>query len=215
MKLRKEIIGNCTLYNADCMKIMSQYPDNHFDFAIVDPPFGIGQNWAKDTTSPLYKHRSTYKNKTIPNKQYFDELFRVSKIKVIFGGNYFSKFLPPTGSWLFWDKKRSEKTFNAQGELAWTSLNIPLRIIPLRWNGFVVCEPRCGWHPHEKPILLYKWILTKYAKQGMKILDTHLGSGSIAVACNELGFELTASELDKNYFRLACKRIKDSIKEAS
>jgi len=206
--MKKEIIGSCELYNCDCMKIMPTYPDKYFDLAIVDPPYGIGQNWAKDTTSPLYKHRSTYKNKSIPEKKYFDELFRISKKQIIFGGNYYTEFLPPTGSWLFWDKKRSEKTFNAQGELAWTSLNIPLRVIPLRWNGFVTCEPRYGGHPHEKPVMLYDWLLTRYAIPEMNILDTHLGSGSIAISCNNFGLSLTACELDKNYFRLACKRLK-------
>ena len=209
--MKKEIIGSCTLYNADCIKIMAQYPDKYFNLAIVDPPYGIGQNWAKDTASPLYKYRGSYKNKSIPSEKYFKELFRISDIQIIWGGNYYTKFLPPTGAWLFWDKKRSEKTFNAQGELAWTSLKSPLRIIPLQWNGFVTCEPRYGGHPHEKPIKLYEWLLTRYAGYGMNILDTHLGSGSIAVACHNLGFSLTACEIDKHFFRLSCKRLKETI----
>jgi site-specific DNA-methyltransferase (adenine-specific) len=122
-------------------------------------------------------------------------------------------FLPVTGAWFFWDKNRSEKTFNAQGELAWTSLKIPLRIIPLRWNGFCTCEKRSGIHPHEKPTALYKWILSRYAEPGIKILDTHLGSGSIAIACQKMGCFLTSSEINKNYFHAACKRIGEAVKQ--
>ena len=211
--MRKETVGNCELHLGDCMELMALYPDKHFDLAIVDPPYGIGQTWAKEISSSLYKHRSTYKNKSIPEKKYFDELFRISNKQIIWGGNYYTKFLPPTGAWIFWDKRRSEKTNYAQGELAWTSLNIPLRIISLRWNGIVTCEPRYGKHPHEKPVALYKWLLAKYAKPGDKILDTHFGSGSIAVACNELGFELTASETDKDYFEAACDRVREANRQ--
>jgi site-specific DNA-methyltransferase (adenine-specific) len=191
---------------------MSTLPDKSIDLAIVDPPYGIGQNWKKDTRSRFYRHRSEYKNDSIPDKKYFDELFRVSVNQIIWGGNYYTQFLPATGAWFFWDKKRSEKTFNAQGELAWTSLKIPLRIVSLRWNGFCTCEKRSGIHPHEKPIALYDWILSRYAEPGIKILDTHLGSGSIAIACQKMGYTLSACEINKNYFNDACKRIKGAIK---
>jgi site-specific DNA-methyltransferase (adenine-specific) len=211
--MKKEVIGNATLYLGDCMKLMATMPDKSIDLAIVDPPYGIGQNWRKDRTSQFYRHRSEYKNNSIPNKKYFDELFRVSVNQIIWGGNYYTQFLPPTGAWLFWDKKRSDKTFCAQGELAWTSLHISLKIIPLRWNGFCVCEPRSGIHPHEKPVALYEWILSKFSTTGMKILDTHLGSGSIAIACQKKGFSLVASEIDKDYFNAACKRIQQAVSE--
>ena len=211
--MRVEQIGNATLYLGNCINVMKRYPDKYFDLAIVDPPYGIGQNWKKDTQSKFYKHRSSYKNDTIPSKIYFDELFRVSSNQIIWGGNYFTQFLSPTGAWLFWDKKRSEKTFNAQGELAWTSLNIPIRIIPLRWNGFITCEPRHGVHPHEKPIALYEWILSRCIKTESKILDTHLGSGSIAIACHKMGLSLIASEINTKYFNAACKRIKEAVKQ--
>jgi len=194
------------------MNVMAQYPDKYFSLAIVDPPYGIGRTWIKDKRSRFSQHRSSYKNNIIPDKKYFEELFRVSEKQIIWGGNYYTQFLPPTGSWIFWDKKRQETTFAAQGELAWTSFNIPLRIIPLRWNGFITCEARYGGHPHEKPVMLYEWLLSKYAEQGMKILDTHLGSGSIAVACHSMGFSLTACEIDENYFQSACKRIKEAVK---
>lgn len=214
--MRVEQIGSATLYLCDCMELMATMPDKSIDLAIVDPPYGIGQNWKKDTLSQFYKHRSKYKNDTIPDKKYFDELFRVSNNQIIWGGNYYTRFLPPTGAWLFWDKKRSAATFNAQGELAWTSLNISLKIIPLMWNGFCVCEPRSGIHPHEKPVALYEWILSNFAEPGMTILDTHLGSGSIAIACQTKGCSLVASEIYKKYFNAACKRITDwSHKNAS
>jgi site-specific DNA-methyltransferase (adenine-specific) len=211
MEPRKEIIGNCELYLCDCMKLMPALPDKSINLAIVDPPYGIGQNWKKDKTSQFYRHRSEYKNDSIPDKKYFNELFRVSINQIIWGGNYFTQFLPATGAWFFWDKKRSDKTFSAQGELAWASLKIPLRIIPLRWNGFCTCEKRPGIHPHEKPIALYEWILSRCAEPGMKILDTHLGSGSIAIACQEMGYSLVSSEINKNYFNAACKRIKAAL----
>jgi site-specific DNA-methyltransferase (adenine-specific) len=211
MKPRAETIGDCTLYLGDCMKIMSTLPDKSIGLAIVDPPYGIGQNWKKDPRSQFYRHRSEYKNNSVPDKKYFDELFRVSVNQIIWGGNYFTRFLPATGAWFFWDKKRSEKTLNAQGELAWTSLKIPLRIIPLRWNGFCVCEKRSGIHPHEKPVALYKWLLSKYAEPGIKILDTHMGSGSIAIACQKTGHPLISSEINKIYFNAALKRIKTAL----
>ena len=197
------------------MDLMALYPDKYFDLAIVDPPYGIGQNWRKDRASQFYKHRPQYKNDSIPGEEYFHELFRVSANQIIWGGNYYTRFLPPTGAWLFWDKKRSDKTFCAQGELAWTSLHISLKIIPLKWNGFCVCEPRSGIHPHEKPVALYEWILSKFAQRGMKILDTHLGSASIAIACQKQGYSLAASEIDKKYFRAALKRLDTAERAAA
>jgi site-specific DNA-methyltransferase (adenine-specific) len=210
--MRVERIGSATLYLGDCMKLMATMPNKSIDLAIVDPPYGIGETWRKDKASPFYKHVSKYKNNSIQNKEYFNELFRVSVNQIIWGGNYYTQFLPPTGAWLFWDKKRSEKTFAAQGELAWTSLHISLKIIPLRWNGFCVCEPRSKIHPHEKPVALYEWILSRFAEPGMNVLDTHLGSGSIAIACQKAGCSLIASEIEKNYFNAACKRIKEAVK---
>jgi len=209
--MRVEQIGSATLYLGDCMKLMATMPDKSIGLAIVDPPYGIGENWRKDRASQFYKHCTKYKNNAIPDKDYFDELFRVSVNQIIWGGNYYSQFLPPTGAWLFWDKQRSEKTFSAQGELAWTSFHISLKKISLMWNGFCVCEPRSGIHPHEKPVALYTWILSKFAEPGMTILDTHLGSASIAIASQKKGCYLIASEIEKKYFNAACKRIKEAI----
>jgi site-specific DNA-methyltransferase (adenine-specific) len=195
------------------MNLMARYPDKHFDLAIVDPPYGIGENWTKDTDSKFYTHRSTYKNDKTPDKKYFNELFRVSDKQIIFGANYYTEYLPPRNSWIVWDKMRSACTFNSQCELAWTSFNIPVRIISLKWNGFDTCGPRHGKHPHEKPVALYKWLLSKYTRPGWKILDTHLGSGSIAIACEELGFDLTACEINEDYYKDAMERIGEYHKQ--
>jgi site-specific DNA-methyltransferase (adenine-specific) len=190
------------------METMGRYPDKSFGLAIVDPPFGIGQNWKKDSHSRrFYTHRSTYKNNKIPDENYFNELFRVSDNQIIFEGNYYTEYLPPRNSWIVWDKIRSAKTKYAQCELAWTSFNIPVRIISLKWNGFDVCEPRYGKHPHEKPVSLYKWLLQEYAQPDWKILDTHMGSGSSIIACYDLGFDLVACEIDRNYYGDAMRRI--------
>lgn len=189
------------VYNMDCVEYMKSIPHKYFDLAICDPPYGIGQNWKKDKGTKLYNHTSSYKNNTIPDKEYFDELFRVSKNQIIWGGNYFTEYLPARNSWIVWDKKRNfVKQKMSEGELAWTSFNIPLRIAEFMWCGAVVCEKRYGKHPHEKPTMLYKWLLSNYAKQGNRILDTHLGSGSSRIASYKMGFDFYACEIDRQYF---------------
>ena len=188
------------------MELMARYPDKYFDLAIVDPPYGIG---ASEMTmgsgkNKKYKKGKNWDNET-PNEIYFNELFRVSKNQIIFGGNYFN--LPLTKSWIFWDKGINGDCDFADGELAWTSFNKVLRIAPIRYKGFLGADLE-RIHPTQKPVAIYKWLLDKYAKQGDKILDTHLGSGSIAIACHDYGFDLTACELDKEYFDQAMKRLK-------
>ena len=215
--------------NEDNMELMARYPDKYFDLAIVDPPYGIGAGKQNVSSSKMKGRknsvikRSDLKSKEwdneIPNKEYFDELFRVSKNQIIWGGNYFP--LPLINSWIVWNKLQVLET-RSDGELAWTSFKRPLKIVPLLQDGFkrgqnvgynqpvIYNVPFSGKqtiHPTQKPIVLYKWLLDKYAKQGDKILDTHLGSGSIAIACHDYGFDLTACELDKEYFDLATKRI--------
>jgi site-specific DNA-methyltransferase (adenine-specific) len=189
------------------MEMMARCPDKYFDLAIVDPPYGIGKTWTKNNHSPFYTHKSSYKN-IIPGKDYFDELFRVSDKQIIWGANYYTRYLPEKNSWIIWDKQRGAMKFNSDCELAWTSFNKVMRIARFQWDGFNVCCPRYGAHPHEKPVLLYKWLLQNYAQPGWKILDTHMGSGSIAIACIDLGFELTASEIDPDYYNSAMERIR-------
>jgi site-specific DNA-methyltransferase (adenine-specific) len=206
-----------TITNEDNMELMARYPDNYFDLAIVDPPYGINiqkMNYTQNTKGGIAK-RNDYSSvgnwdSETPTKEYFNELFRVSKNQIIWGGNYFE--LPLTKSWIIWDKKTEEKYSNdfADCEMAWNSFDKPAKIVRYLWSGMLqpnMKNKQQRIHPTEKPYQLYKWILDKYAKQGDKILDTHLGSGSIAIACHDYGFDLTACELDKEYFEKGIIRI--------
>ena len=193
--------------NEDNMELMARYPDKYFDLAIVDPPYGIGANKMTlgNGKKKIYRGENDW-DKTIPSKEYFDELFRVSKNQIVWGGNYMTEFLRPTSSWLFWDKGTGENDF-ADGELAWSSFGGALRKLTKSWVGANAKDECERLHPTQKPIYLYKWLLDKYAKENDKILDTHLGSGSIAIACHDYKFDLTACELDKEYFDKAMQRI--------
>ena len=204
-----KVTDNITITNEDNMELMSRYPDNYFELAIVDPPYGINVNMnagrKKDTKS---KKRTIKKwDSEAPTKEYFDELFRVSKNQIIWGANHMiDKIQINSQGWIFWDKCVAEGCSFSDGELAWTSFNQALKKAIIPYSGFIGMEGQ-KFHPTTKPIKLYKWILDKYAKQGDKILDTHLGSGSIAIACHDYGFDLTACELDKEYFDKAMERI--------
>jgi site-specific DNA-methyltransferase (adenine-specific) len=218
--MKKAEIGNATLYCGDCMKLMATLPDKSIDLAIVDPPYGIGENGSKNHTRSKLAIAKDYKpfaghDLNAPDKSYFDELFRVSRHRVIFGANHFISRIPFDSScWIVWDKKNSGDF--ADCELAWTSFKSAVRIFSYRWNGMIqedMKNKEIRIHPTQKPVALYKWLLSKYAKPGMKILDTHFGSGSLAVACNDMGFSLVASEIDADYFQLACKRIKEAVSQ--
>lgn len=199
-----EQLGSIKLYNADCLEIMKTFPDKYFELAIVDPPYGI--NFSKTHTGTGWIVRESKEwDSSIPSKEYFEELFRVSKNRIIWGGNYMVQYLTPSMGWIFWDK--GQRNFSlADGELAYTSFNKALRVYTYSRGKHQAT--REGWHPTEKPIQLYKWLLTNYAKQGDKILDTHFGSLSIGIACHDMGFDLTACELDKDYYEAGKKRLK-------
>jgi len=187
------------------MELMSRYEDNHFDLAIVDPPYGI------KVKTRVFKHRNDGKDwdNEIPTKEYFKELFRVSKNQIIWGGNYFLDYLYATPCFLIWDKKMTENQLLSMSELAWTSFktkNLIFKQPPVGDRGFYNIDGK-RIHPTQKSIKLYEWQLLHYAKEGDKILDTHLGSGSIAIACHNLKYDLTACELDKDYYEAAMKRI--------
>jgi site-specific DNA-methyltransferase (adenine-specific) len=192
------------LKNIDCLEAMKQMDDNQFDLAIVDPPYGIN---ASKMTMGSGKHKFS-KDKdwdsAIPSLEYFDELFRVSSNQIIWGGNYFTEFLPPSKHWLVWNKRNPNLSF-AEGELAWVRDGKLLRIFD--WYSAKV-DAGGKIHPTQKPVKLYEWILDNYAKEGDKILDTHLGSGSIALACHNRGFDLTGFEIDKEYFDNAAERLR-------
>lgn len=212
MKLTDKI----TITNEDNMQLMARYPDNYFDLAIVDPPYGIGIDKAINANKGKQGYKQ-YKESNwdylIPSDKYFKELFRVSKKQIIWGGNYFSFIWSYSNSFIIWNKKQREFTL-ADGELAWYSeKNKALRIFDFS-RGECIKSNNTGlskFHPTAKPYELYKWLLDKYSKEGEKILDTHLGSGSIAIACHDYGFELTACELDKDYYEASIKRIKNHI----
>lgn len=187
------------------MQLMARYPDNYFDLAIVDPPYGIDINSSGTHFKEKYDVKEWDKN--TPNNKYFYELMRVSKNQIIWGGNYFLDRLGNCKCFIIWDKKIAEGMSFAMCEMAWTSFNNGAKIYK------TTATQNNRIHPTQKPVKLYEWLLINYAKEGDKILDTHLGSGSIAIACHNLGFDLTACELDEEYFNAACKRIEHHTKQ--
>jgi site-specific DNA-methyltransferase (adenine-specific) len=190
--------------NEDNMQLMSRYEDNYFDLAIVDPPYGININVSMGRRKGDKKsdyHKFAGNDSSIPSSEYFKELKRVSKNQIIWGGNYMTEHLSPSSCWLLWDKGFSEDVTFAQFEMAWTSFKSSAKKYDKHPNQLNRI------HPTQKPTSLYEWIIMRYAKEGDKILDTHLGSGSIAIACHNLGYDLTACELDKEYYEAAMERI--------
>jgi len=199
--------------NEDCMDLMARYEDNYFDLAIVDPPYGIGIDKAINSNKGkqgFKQYKETDWDNETPTKDYFYELFRVSKNQIVWGGNYFiDKIKKPTQCFLIWNKVQRDFTMS-DAEIAWTSFDKTIRCFDMSRGAAMGCNNKNGGklHPTQKPVKLYEWILMNYAKENDKILDTHLGSGSIAIACHNLGYELTGCELDKDYFDAAIKRIK-------
>jgi len=204
-----QVTDKITITNEDNMELMARYPDNYFDLAIVDPPYGYGN---KETKILNFRQKEQHKEWNVaPNDNYFKELFRVSKNQIIWGGNYFPFIWNYGGRcFIYWHKGNPVENF-ADGELAWTSLDKNAKQFNYRYYGNLEGKTSTSekFHPTQKPVALYKWLLDKYAKQGDKILDTHLGSGSIAIACHDYGFELTACELDTEYYDKAIQRIKN------
>ena len=212
-------INKLQIYNKDCVNMMSKMESKMFDLAIVDPPYGIdvtkmslGKHEKRSIRRELYRGEKDW-DSAAPGKEYFDELFRVSKNQIMFGANHYIENFAHLGlnssCWIVWDKDNGETDY-ADCELAWSSFKKPVRRFKHPWYGFMAKErnEEDRIHPTQKPVKLYEWLLINYAKKGNKILDTHLGSGSIAIACHNLGFDLTACELDKEYFEAAIKRIK-------
>jgi len=200
-----------TITNEDNIDLMARYPDKYFDLAIVDPPYGIGASEMTMGSGNKQWSKGKKWDDNTPTEQYFNELLRISKNQIIWGGNYFN--LPQSRCWIFWDKEVPAGVDFADGELAWCSFDKVLRKAKIPYSGFRGGDIGGKIHPTQKPIELYKWILKNYAKEGDKILDTHLGSGSIAIACHYMGFDLTACELDKEYYDQAMQRINDQTKQ--
>lgn len=198
-----KINDNIEITNENNLDLMKRYSDKYFDLAIVDPPYGIGIS--KNPVRQMHKKKDW--DNEIPSKQYFDELFRVSKNPIIWGGNYFD--LPPSQGFYIWDKKQPENFSLAMCEYAWSSIQKPAKI----WSLSVMKEQN-KIHPTQKPIELYGWLIMRNAEKGYKILDTHLGSGSIAIAIDiinkreKLNLQFIGCELDTDYYNKAIERIK-------
>lgn len=215
------VIGCLSFFNADNIEIMRGFADNEFDLAIVDPPFGIGANKMTlgNGKKKIYRGEADWDN-SIPNAEYWIELKRVSKNQIVWGGNYMTEYLKPTGAWLFWDKGTGKNDF-ADGELAWTSYNGALRKITKSWVGANAKDGVERIHPTQKPIYLYEYILKKYANENSKILDTHLGSGSIAIAIekanrlDKMNLQFVGIEIDKEYFEKALNRIEQYCRQGT
>ena len=200
--------GNILLINADCMEVMKHIRDGEFELSCVDPPYGIGA--ARGAHSNLSKLGSKLWDSEPPSIDYFVELLRISSNQIIWGGNYFT--LPPTRCFIFWDKHPMPPSY-AAGEYAWTSFDANAA----KWNGRtgddVAVKHRV--HPTQKPVKLYEWLLTNYAKPGQRILDTHGGSMSIAIACYNLGYSLTLCELDEDYYKAGVARFEQHKAQGS
>ena len=218
------------VYLMDCMEWMAGLPDNYADLAIVDPPYGIGWDKERESMSaglrkdgskrksskrsypkPKKYKKGNYDN-SIPEEKYFDELFRVSKNQIIWGGIYFTKYLEPTGGWIFWDKQVVMPTLS-KGELAWTSFLGHVEIFKYLWAGYRKKIPEDRIHINQKPIALYRWLLLNYAKPGYKIIDTHVGSGSLRIVCDEMFFHFEGTEIDPDYWQDQEDRYLDYCKQ--
>ena len=202
-------------FNEDCMVGMARYPDKYFDLAIIDPPYGIGESGSKNHSRSKIATAKNYKafhgdDLKPPDDDYFTELIRVSKNQIIWGSNHFISRIPYDSScWIVWDKQNGETDF-ADCELAWTSFKTAVRKFEFRWQGMLqgnmkVKEIRI--HPTQKPVALYKWLLTNYAKEGDLILDTHVGSASSLIACYDMGFDAVGFELDEDYYNESKQRL--------
>jgi site-specific DNA-methyltransferase (adenine-specific) len=206
------------VYNEDCVEGLKRFDDNYFDLAIVDPPYGIGENGQRNVTgdrptakwkNPKSQHYVTFDDSEIPTAEYWKQLFRVSKNQIVFGGNYFTEYLPPSKGWIVWDKQADIKEHLSMCELAWSSFERKCNKFEYLWAGFKKKHQVERIHPTQKPIDLYAWILLHYAKEGDLILDTHLGSGSSRIAAYKAGLDFTGFELDAEYFAASVKRFNE------
>ena len=211
-------------FNENCMTVMARYPDNHFHLACVDPPYGInhaeiagkqsGKQYGK-AAAPKANYEAKDWDNSPPDSAYFKELFRVSKNQIIWGANYMTDNLPPSSGWVFWDKDNGTNNFS-DGELAYTSFNRGLRKIKYTWNGMIQADMKnkeIRIHPCQKPMRLYQWLLDNYAKKGQRILDTHGGSFSSAIAAHYFGADMVICEIDEDYFKAGKERFERETKQ--
>lgn len=212
------------VYLEDCVLGMKRFPDKHFDLAIVDPPYGIGAD-KKQNAAAMQRINACGKSKAgrgyklypdtnwdteIPSEKYWDELFRVSKNQIVWGGNYFTEYLPPSMGWVMWDKGQRDFSL-ADGELAWTSFDKALRIFEMsRGEANAKHNEEGGrFHPTQKPVLLYDWLIQKFGAGVSNILDTHVGSGSSRIAAHKAGIAFTGFEIDAEYFQKQERRFQN------
>lgn len=203
--MEKEVIGDCTLYRADCMEVL---PGLSVDAVVTDPPYGIGESGGKFRGRKGGGHRVLPKkewDKETPKKEVFDLIIGISSCQIIWGGNYFSDKLPVSRGWLYWDKKMGGDF--SDGEIAWTSMDKALR-------SFSECNKFHGkQHPTQKPVQLMQWCIGHLPHETGTILDPFMGSGTTGVACVKLGKTFVGIELDPEYFDIACKRIEDAYRQ--
>jgi site-specific DNA-methyltransferase (adenine-specific) len=212
--------GSLDLRLGDCMEVMAGFPDGYFDLAIVDPPYGIGEDGKKNHSRGQAAKPTLYTPKAwdrqTPPVEYFEELRRVAKHQIIWGANHMmEKIMRGSPSWIIWDKENGETDF-ADAELAYTSHDKAARVFRFRWAGMLqgdMANKEARIHPTQKPVALYRWLLANYAKPGMRVLDTHLGSGSHAIAAHYAGIHLTACEIDPDYFHAAKARIERETRQ--
>lgn len=204
-------------YNMDCMDGMKEFPDKYFDLAVIDPPYGIGENGSKNKSRGKITKAKDYKtfagkDAAPPDNKFFKELFRTSKNQIIFGANHFISRIPFDSScWIVWDKNNGNSDF-ADCELAWTSFKSAVRKFKYTWQGMLqedMKNKEFRIHPTQKPVALYRWIFEKYAEKGMKILDTHVGSASSLIAAHDAGLQYVGFELDKYYYDVSKKRLEE------
>ncbi|MCB0540393.1 MAG: site-specific DNA-methyltransferase [Bacteroidetes bacterium] len=212
--LQQALVSGSAVFNMDCIEFMKQVPDKFFHLAIVDPPYGIGAgsvNFQSGTRKrPSKFHKQNDWDTSIPAPEYWEQLFRVSKNQIVFGGNYMTDFLPPSRCWIFWDKGTGDNSY-ADGELAWTSFDKVVKKFSKFWSGGNAKEKFDidRIHPTQKPIQLYEWIIKEFMSEGNLILDTHLGSGGSRIAAHKAGKIFVGTEIDKDYFEMQEKRWKN------
>jgi len=212
-------VPSSVVYNEDCVEALKRFGNNHFDLAIVDPPYGIGMDKTHFKTKSSNAKPTEYGKKdwdnAIPSKEYFNELLRVSKNQIVWGGNYFVENLTNSSCWVVWDKDNGD-SIHADCELAWTSFNTSVKKVKWLWHGMRqqnMKNKEKRIHPTQKPIQLYDWLLNRYAKKNDLILDTHLGSGSSRIAAYKGGFNFVGFEIDPEYYDKQEKRFKDFVSQ--
>ena len=205
----------------DCMEMMRSMPDNWADIAIVDPPYGIGESGARNKAdrptkkwkNPISQEYKPFDDSAIPTEDYFLELKRISKNQIVWGGNYFTEYLNPSKGWIVWNKKADIKEYLSMAELAWSSFDKKCNMFDFLWAGFKKAIQEKRIHPTQKPVALYHWLLTHYSEKGQRILDTHLGSASSAIAAHYFGVDFVGCEIDKDYFEAGKERFERETRQ--